>query len=162
MNIRVVIAATLLLMALGTPLFAQENSPLDLSGTWRWIHYEDLRERHPGAYPGDYFGIPVNDAARMRADTYDEEWLSSSPLLQCRPRGPGYQAIPEMTTGEQGAGKLASPVREETDGKGPGQGHPAGGPLHSMRRGLDTEHPAKVTAVKRPAGETPGKSGCGT
>ncbi len=28
-----------------------------------------------------------------------------------------------MITGEQGAGKLASPVREETDGKGPGQGH---------------------------------------
>jgi hypothetical protein len=38
-----------------------------------------------------------------------------------------------MITGEQGAGKLASPVREETDGKGPGQGHLAGGPLHSAR-----------------------------
>ena len=36
-----------------------------------------------------------------------------------------------MITGEQGAGKLASPVREETDGKGPGQGHLAGGRLHS-------------------------------
>src|SRR5260370_30683567 len=36
-----------------------------------------------------------------------------------------------MITGEQGAGKLASPVREETDGKGPGEGHLAGGPLHS-------------------------------
>ena len=93
MNIRVVIAATVILIALGVPLFAQENSPLDLSGTWRWIHYEDLRERHPGAYPGDYLGIPLNDAARMRADTYDEEWLSSSLLLQCRPRGPGYQAL---------------------------------------------------------------------
>src|SRR5262245_816838 len=93
MNIRVVIAATVILIALGVPLFAQENSPLDLTGTWRWIHYEDLRERHPGAYPGDYLGIPLNDAARMRADTYDEEWLSSSPLLQCRPRGPGYQAL---------------------------------------------------------------------
>src|SRR5262249_29992384 len=75
------------------PLLAQENSPLDLTGTWRWIHYEDLRERHPGAYPGDYLGLPLNDAARMRADTYDEEWLSTSPLLQCRPRGPGYQAL---------------------------------------------------------------------
>jgi hypothetical protein len=32
----------------------------------------------------------------------------------------------------------------------------------SMRRGLETEHPAMVTAVKRPAGENPGKSGCGT
>src|SRR5438105_12777759 len=83
----------LLALLVAIPVFAQENSPLDLSGTWRWIHYEDLRERHPGAYPGDYLGIPLNDAARMRADTYDEEWLSSSPLLQCRPRGPGYQAL---------------------------------------------------------------------
>ena len=36
-----------------------------------------------------------------------------------------------MITGEQGARKPASPVREETDGKGPGQGHLAGGRLHS-------------------------------
>ena len=33
----------------------------------------------------------MNDAARMRADTYDEEWISTSPFLQCRPRSPGYQ-----------------------------------------------------------------------
>jgi len=50
-----------------------------------------------------------------------------------------------MITGEQGARKPASPVREETDGKGPGQGHLAGGRLHAMRRGLETEHPAMVT-----------------
>ena len=73
------------------PLVAQENSPLDLTGTWRWIPHEDERDRNPGAYPGDYRGIPLNDAARMRADTYDEEWNSTSPLLQCRPRSPGYQ-----------------------------------------------------------------------
>jgi len=84
----------LLLSALvSQPAFAQENSPVDLSGTWRWIRYEDVRESQPGAYPGDYMGLPLNDAARMRADTYDEEWISSSPLLQCRPRGPGYQAF---------------------------------------------------------------------
>ena len=38
-----------------------------------------------------------------------------------------------MITGEQGARKPASPVREETDGKGPSQGHLAGGRLHSAR-----------------------------
>jgi hypothetical protein len=38
-----------------------------------------------------------------------------------------------------GCGELASPVREETDGKGPGQGHLAGGRLHSRRRGLETK-----------------------
>src|SRR5712692_11794340 len=36
-----------------------------------------------------------------------------------------------MITGEQGARKPASPVREETGGKGPGQGHLAGGRLHA-------------------------------
>ena len=40
-----------------------------------------------------------------------------------------------MITGEQGARKPASPVREETDGKGPSQGHLAGGRLHSARAG---------------------------
>jgi hypothetical protein len=60
-------------------------------------------------------------------------------LPRGHPRWPGYPALPEMITGEQGAGKLASPVREETDGKGPGQGHLAGGRLHSRRRSLETE-----------------------
>lgn len=74
------------------PVSVQENSPIDLTGTWRWLPYEDERDRTPGAYPGDYRGLPLNDAARMRADTYDEEWNATSPLLQCRPRGPQYQA----------------------------------------------------------------------
>ena len=73
------------------PTLAQENSPANLTGTWRWLPYEDERDRNPGAYPGDYRGLPVNDAARMRGDTYDEEWNSTSQLLQCRPRSPGYQ-----------------------------------------------------------------------
>src|SRR6266567_8276730 len=54
------------------------------------------------------------------------------PLPRGHSRWPGYQALPEMITGEQGAGKLASPVREETDGKGPGQGHLVGGRLHAV------------------------------
>jgi len=83
----------LLLASLGArPALAQENSPPDLTGTWRWINHEDERDRNPGAYPGDYRGIPLNDAARMRADTYDEEVNATSLLLQCRPRTPGYQA----------------------------------------------------------------------
>ena len=82
----------MLLAVLVSPLgFAQENAPVDLTGTWRWIPHEDERDRLPGAYPGDYRGIPLNDAARMRADTFDEELNSTSGLLQCRPRSPGYQ-----------------------------------------------------------------------
>jgi cyclase len=80
------------LAVLASPLVcAQENAPVDLTGTWRWIPHEDERDRLPGAYPGDYRGIPLNDAARMRGDTFDEELNSTSMLLQCRPRSPGYQ-----------------------------------------------------------------------
>src|SRR5215510_16618538 len=82
---------TLLALLAAQPVLAQENSPVDLTGTWRWINHEDERDRNPGAFPGDYRGLPLNDAARMRADTYDEEVNTSSSLLQCRPRTPGYQ-----------------------------------------------------------------------
>ena len=72
-------AAIVTLLACSTPtVFVQENSPVDLTGTWRWLPYEDERDRTPGAYPGDYRGLPLNDAARMRADTYDEEWNATS------------------------------------------------------------------------------------
>ncbi len=62
-----------------------------------------------------------------------------------------------MIAGEQGAGKLASPVREETDGTGPGQGHLAGGRLHSTGGDWKRSNQAMVTAAKRPAGESRGK-----
>src|SRR5947209_9688155 len=80
------------LWLLGISSSAQENSPVDLTGTWRWVNQEDSTNRYQGVDPGGrYEGLPLNDAARMRADTYSEEWLSTSPLLQCRPRGPTYQ-----------------------------------------------------------------------
>src|SRR5688572_33017287 len=89
---RITAVLILLLASTSRTVWVQENSPLDLTGTWRWLPYEDERDRNPGAYPGDYRGIPLNDAARMRADTYDEEVNATSLLLQCRPRTPGYQA----------------------------------------------------------------------
>ena len=95
MNARARVSAAAGLLALVVlaprPVSVQENSPIDLTGTWRWLPYEDERDRNPGAYPGDYRGLPLNDAARMRADTYDEEWNATAPLLQCRPRSPAYQ-----------------------------------------------------------------------
>ena len=77
------------------PLFAQERSPVDLTGTWRWLHHQDAYEtgEGPGADPGEYWGLPLNDAARMRADTYSEEWVTTSTLLQCRPRPVDYQPL---------------------------------------------------------------------
>jgi hypothetical protein len=86
--------AGLLLHALASvdPLSAQQNSPVDLTGTWVWVNHEDATNRFRGVDPGGrYEGLTINDAARMRGDTYSEEWVSTSPLLQCRPRGPTYQ-----------------------------------------------------------------------
>lgn len=80
-------------MPLLRPAFAQEHSPVDLTGTWRWVHHEDEYEHEPGADPGEYWGLPLNDAARMRADTYRETWVTSSTLLQCRPRAVDYQPL---------------------------------------------------------------------
>ena len=92
---RITVGLIFLAALASRPVFAQatfaQESPVDLTGTWRWINQEDERDRAPGAYPGDYRGLPLNDAARMRADTYDEEWNSTSPLMQCRSRGPTYQ-----------------------------------------------------------------------
>ncbi len=75
------------------PLYAQENMPVDLTGTWRWFAHEDWHERAAGPDPGPYWGIPLNDAARMRADTYAEDWIYTSALPQCRPRGPAIQPL---------------------------------------------------------------------
>ncbi len=74
-------------------LVAQEHSPVDFTGTWRWFSHEDVHERIPGVNPGEYWGLPLNDAARMRADTYNEAWVTTSYLLQCRPRSVTYQPL---------------------------------------------------------------------
>src|SRR4051812_8274416 len=80
------IAGGLLVLALlaAEPALAQENSPVDLTGTWAWVNQEDSSNRMFGIDPGGrYEGLTINDAARMRGDTYSEEWISTSPLLQC-------------------------------------------------------------------------------
>ena len=69
------------------------GSPTDLTGTWRKIGHEDTHDRGTGPDPGEYWGLPLNDAARKRADTYNEEWVSTSYILQCRPHPTGYQPL---------------------------------------------------------------------
>jgi len=57
--------ACLLLSAL--PAAAQVN----FSGEWSGRYHEDQPDRVPGEEPGDFSGIPLNDAARMFGDSYD-------------------------------------------------------------------------------------------
>jgi hypothetical protein len=73
-------AGFLLLALLGWPALAQ----VDTVGEWAPLFHEDQAERMPGPDLGDYLGLPINEAARMHADSWDASLLSV-PENQCRP-----------------------------------------------------------------------------
>jgi len=75
----------LLLVVPATPALAQ----MDFSGEWAPRHHEDQPERQPGPELGDYLGIPINEAAKMRADTWDAS-IQTLPEWQCRPHSADY------------------------------------------------------------------------
>jgi hypothetical protein len=87
MNVLAKIAVLSLVLALGIPAFAQ----VDLSGEWAPKFHEDQPERIPGPEIGDYLGIPINDAARLRADSWDASLLTL-PENQCRPHPADYSS----------------------------------------------------------------------
>jgi len=64
---------------IGAPLFAQ----VDLSGNWGAMFLEDQPERIPGPELGDYLGLPITDANRLRADSWSGSRLTM-PEQQCR------------------------------------------------------------------------------
>ncbi len=63
------------------PLAATAQS--DLTGRWQPRQHEDQPERGPGPELGDYLGLPINDAARLYADSWDPARLTL-PEHQCR------------------------------------------------------------------------------
>jgi glyoxylase-like metal-dependent hydrolase (beta-lactamase superfamily II) len=67
---RVICALFSLLLA--SHAFAQ----VDLSGQWSARYHEDQEHRIPGPELGDYLGLPVNDAGRLKADSWDASILS--------------------------------------------------------------------------------------
>lgn len=77
--------AGLLLISLAVPLAAE----MDFSGDWAPRFFEDQPERVPGPEIGDYLGLPINAAARMRADTWDAS-VYTLPEWQCRPHSADY------------------------------------------------------------------------
>ena len=82
---RTIIAAAAFAVTLAGPAFAQ----LDPSGEWAPRFHEDQPERIPGPEIGDYLGLPINDAARLRADTWDASLLTL-PEHQCKPHPSDY------------------------------------------------------------------------
>jgi hypothetical protein len=73
------VRAAVTTVLLTAPLFAQ----VDLSGNWGAMFTEDQPERIPGPELGDYLGLPINDANRLRADSWSGSRLTM-PEQQCR------------------------------------------------------------------------------
>lgn len=62
---------------------------IDLVGEWAPQFHEDQPERLGGPNVGDYAGLPINDAARMMADSWEASILSV-PEHQCKPHPADY------------------------------------------------------------------------
>jgi hypothetical protein len=68
---------------------AAAHAQADLAGMWAQRFHEELPERGAGPEIGDYVGLPVNDAARLRADSWDAaKW--TIPERQCEPHPADY------------------------------------------------------------------------
>ena len=59
-------------LAVATPAAAQ----ISLVGEWSPRYHEDQIDRIPGPDPGDYTGLPINDAARLTADSWSASRLT--------------------------------------------------------------------------------------
>ena len=70
-----------------TPLWAQ----VDLAGEWQALYHEDAQERVPGPDIGDYLGLPINAAARVKAEAWNASLLTL-PEWQCRPHPADYSS----------------------------------------------------------------------
>jgi hypothetical protein len=66
-------AIALVMLAFAWPAAAQ----VDIAGEWAARVHEDQPHRAPGAELGDYTGLPINAAARQKADTWDASILSA-------------------------------------------------------------------------------------
>ena len=73
------IALLLLVIAtLNVPLYAQA----DFTGVWGVNRHEDNESRDP--HPGEYAGVPLNEAGKQRANTWSAS-IQKLQVWQCRP-----------------------------------------------------------------------------
>src|SRR6186997_3288956 len=63
---------------------------VDFTGEWGPAYHEDRPERIPGPELGDYMGLPISDAARRAADSWDADRISVVTQYQCRPHSSDY------------------------------------------------------------------------
>jgi len=86
MNLRIPGA---LFVAASLGIASTASAQMNLVGYWNPIFHEDFEERVPGPAMGDYLGLPINDAARLRAESWDASLLSL-PEHQCKPHPSTY------------------------------------------------------------------------
>ena len=78
--------SVLVLLLTNTPALAQG---VDLSGEWNALFHWDQPERLPGPELGDYLGLPINNAARLKAESWDAS-VQTLPERQCIPHAADY------------------------------------------------------------------------
>jgi hypothetical protein len=84
MQMNYVARATVLLL-----FAASAHAQVDFAGQWGQRFHEDSPERGAGPDIGDYLGLPITDAARMRADSWTAgKW--TMPERQCEPHPADY------------------------------------------------------------------------
>src|SRR5215475_10788379 len=65
-----------LLLAAMTLFASQSFGQIDLSGEWSNLTHEDVNHRQ-SVEIGDYTGLPINEAARLKAESWDEAVLAT-------------------------------------------------------------------------------------
>ena len=83
-------SAFILLLLLGGLFSIPATAQEDPTGEWSPRFHEDEPERIPGPEIGDYLGLPINPAARLRGDSWDAA-LIELPENQCRPHSSDYE-----------------------------------------------------------------------
>src|SRR5215216_697994 len=76
---RLILAAVVLVIG-ASPAFAQ----VSFVGDWSGVVHEDQPDRVPGEEPGDFSGLPINEAARMFGEAWDTARVSQLEH-QCAP-----------------------------------------------------------------------------
>ena len=66
------------------------RAQVDFTGQWAPLYHEDTIERIPGPELGDYTGLPLNEAGRLRAESWDADRISVVQEYQCRPHSSDY------------------------------------------------------------------------
>ena len=99
------------LIGTAAPALAQ----VDLTGMWAPIFHEDQVERIPGPDVGDYAGLPINDAMRLRADSWDASLLTL-PEHQCKPHPStyGFRGVGNLRVSAEVNDKTQSTIRLHT------------------------------------------------